>query len=92
MELSVLVRTSISDIFFSSKSVFSWHDISTGMDNRTSRCFLFPALCYPDPKVLTIIFLNYITTVSAIEHELVALREEIDRTGFIAEKTCRTIP
>ena len=31
---------------------------STGMDNRTSRCFLFPTLNYPVQKVLTFIFLR----------------------------------
>ena len=53
--------------------------------------FLFPALYYPVPKVLTLHSGNYITTMSAIEHELLSLREENQSDLIYCRKTCRTI-
>ena len=53
--------------------------------------FLFPALYYPVSKVLTLHSGNYITTMSAIEHELLSLREENQSDLIYCRKTCRTI-
>jgi len=49
--------------FFSSKSVLYLHETSTGMDNRTSRCFLISCAEFSSPKSLDFYIFEIIKTV-----------------------------